>query len=301
MPTPSRRSRADPGAAAGLVQLGRDVLRVLRGHDVALYAAGVTFYAAIGLVPMLLLALWLAGLVAGEESVAAMARELASHLPTNLGAERAATGLADTGSRLGPGPALAALVPATLYGEGLVRAFDRLSVRGDEGRRSLRGRLGSLVIVAFSPVLLLAGLSITNWLSGALGDGLGPRLLGIYLAFLVGWVSLSVLLMFAYRGLAPQRPGLRALLWGALGTASVLSGFSLGWVLFLGIRLPLARAFGGSVPLAALAVSLFWLWLLHLIVLLGYVVTLQLAARRGHPRGPVLEEETVRPMVQPAA
>lgn len=81
---------------------------------------------------------------------------------------------------------------------------------------------------------------------------------------------------------------------GALGTGSVLSGTSLGWVLFLGISIPVERAYGGSVGLAAAAVSLLWLYLLHVIVLLGYVTTLRLAARRGHPLGPVLERNTVR-------
>ena len=199
------------------------------------------------------------------------------------------------------GAAVAALVPATLYGEGLVRAFDRLSVRGDRGRRSLRGRLGSLGIVAASPVLLLIGLATTSAFTRALGDGTGPRLLGIYLAFLVGWLTISVLLLFAYRALAPERPCRRALLWGALGTASVVSGTSLGWVLFLGIRIPLAQAYGGSTPIAAAAVSFLWLYLLHAIVLLGYVVTLRLDARRGHPLGPVLERDTVRPMPTPYA
>ena len=210
----------------------------------ALYAAGVTFYSAIGVVPLLLLAVWSSGLLVGPEHVRTPAHSLTDKLPYNLGAQAAARTLSDSGSRLKPGAALAALVPATLYREGLVRAFDRLSRRGDRGRRSLRGRLGSLVLVAASPVLLLAGVSMTSWLSSALGKGLGPKLLGIYLAFLVGWLSIGVLLGLAYRWLAPERPGVRALLWGAFGTASIVSGTSLGGVLLLGIRIPLGRAYG---------------------------------------------------------
>lgn len=271
-----------------------DVLRGTRGHDVALYAAGVTFYAAVGAVPLLLIALFLAGLAVGQDTVLVLAEELAALLPMNLGAQGAARSLARAGSELQPLAALAALVPASLYGEGLVRAFDRLSVRGECGRRSLRGRLGSLVLVAVSPVLLLAGLAATSGLTRLLGTGTGPRLLGVYLAFLVGWLSISLLLALAYRALAPERPGRRALAWGALATGSVLSGTCLGYVLFLGIRLPIGEAYGGSVPLAAAAVSGLWLYLLHVIVLVGYVTTLCLAARRGHPLGAVLEDEVVR-------
>lgn len=291
---PTQRSRR------GLRVLAVDVRRGVRGHDLALYAAGVTFYAVIGALPLLLLAVYLAGQVVGEQNVRNLAAALADRLPENLGAKDAALAVAAAGSRLRPAAAVAAFVPASLYGEGLVRAFDRLSVRGDRGRRTLRGRLGSLVIVAVSPLLLLAGVAATNTITEALGDGLGPRLLGIYLAFLVGWLSIGLLLAFAYRWLAPERPGARALAWGALGTASVVSGTFLGWVLFLGIDVPLEEAYGGSVPAAAAAISFLWLFVLHVIVLVGYVVTLRLAARGGHPRGPVVEAESVRVLPVPA-
>ncbi len=281
--------------SAALRGLAQDVVRCTRGHDLALYAAGVTFYAAVGAVPLLLLSLFLAGLVVGQETVLSLATELAALLPMNLGAQDAGRSLAVAGSELEPLAALAAFVPASLYAEGLVRAFDRLSIGGQRGRRTLRGRLGSLVLVAVSPVLLLAGLAATSGLTRLLGTGTGARLLGVYLAFLVGWLSISVLLALAYRGLAPERPGGRALAWGALGTASVLSGTSLGYVLFLGIELPIGEAYGGAVPVAAAAVSGLWLYVLHMIVLVGYVTTLCLATRRGHPLGPVVEEAVARP------
>ena len=280
--------------SAGLRALVRDVVRCTRGHDLALYAAGITFYAAVGFVPMLLLALYLAGLIAGQDTVRMLADDLAELLPRNLGAQDAGRFLSEAGTSLGPVRALAALVPATLYGEGLVRAFDRLSDRGNGGRRSLRGRLGSLGILGLAPVLLLAGLLATRGLTTALGDGLGARLLGVYFAFLVGWVAISLLLVLAYRGLAPERPGVRGLLWGAFSTGSMLSGTCLGFVLFLGIRIDLGGAYGGSTPLAAAAVSLGWLYLLHLVVLVGYVLTLQLDARSGHPLAARTEPAAVR-------
>lgn len=102
------------------------------------------------------------------------------------------------------------------------------------------------------------------------------------------------MLAVVYRGLAPERPGVRASAWGALGTGSMLSGTSLGYVLFLGIELPISLAYGGSQVLAAVAVTGLWLYLLHVMVLLGYVVTLQLAARGGQPLGPVVHEDRVR-------
>jgi membrane protein len=281
-------------SSAGVVGLVRDVAGSSRGHDLALYAAAVTFYASIAVVPLLLLTVYLAAVLVGEDVVHPMARELAGLLPSNLGAMDAANALAAAGISLGIGPALASFVPASLYGEGLVRAFDRLSVRGERGRRTLRGRLGSLVIVALSPLLLLAGLGGTNVLTRSLGDSGWARLGGIYGAFLIGWLIISTLLVVAYRGLSPERPSARSLAWGAFGTGSVLSGFCLGYVLFLSIEVPFASAFGGSVPVAAAAVSALWLYGLHVLVLVGYVATLRLHARNGHPRGPVVGRDLVR-------
>lgn len=280
--------------ATGVRALAADVARSTRGHDLALYAAGVTFYAAIGFVPLLLLAVYLAGLIAGDGMVRSLADGLAALLPPGLGARSAARFLSESGTRLGALPALGALVPASLYGEGLVRAFDRLSQAGEPGRRSLRGRLGSLLLVAVSPVLLLLGLTATRGITSALGRGLGPRLLGIYLAFLVGWLTISVLLVISYRAIAPDAPCLRALLWGAFATGSFVSGMCLGFVLFLSLGLDLGAAYGGSTGLATGAVALGWVYVLHAVVLVGYVLTLRLEARHGHPLARATGPDLVR-------
>lgn len=277
-----------------LRELAQDVVRSCRGHDLLLYSAGVTFYATIGIVPLLLLTLFLGGLLVGEQPVLMMASSLAEMLPSAFGAQEVAGRLVEAGVTMPPLAALAALLPGSLYGEGLVRAFDRLSRSGNAGRRSLRGRLGSLVVVAISPVLLLAGLAAQSGLSQALGHSGVERAVSVYVAFLVGWLCVSVLLLYAYRGFAPERPGIRALLWGALSTGSFISGTSLGWVLFLAIEAPLGGVYGGSDMLAAAAVTALWLYLNHVIVLVGYVLTLRLAAREGRPLGDVVLDSSVR-------
>ena len=273
--------------AAGVRSLVRDVGRAVRGHDLALYAAAVTFYATVGLVPLLLLSLYLAGLLMGEAMVRNLADALSGLLPDELGAREAARFLASAGTSMSPLAALAALVPTSLYGEGLVRAFDRLSEQPSR-RRSVRGRLGSLVVVAMSPVLLLAGMSAARSLTSALGDSVLDRLLGVYFVFLVLWLSISPVLVFAYRGLSIERPGRRALLWGAAGTGSFLSGTCLGFVLFLSLGIDLGAAYGGVRHLGTAVACVGWLFVLHVIVLVGYVTTLCLEARQGHPlRAPV--------------
>ena len=279
--------------AGGVRPLVRDVARATRGHDLPLYAAAVTFYATVGVVPLLLLSLFLAGQVAGEQMVRMLADSLAGLLPDRLGAREAARFLSSAGTSMSPLAALAALVPASLYGEGLVRAFDRLSVRPGR-RRSARGRVGSLVVVAMSPVLLLGGMAAARALTQVLGDGTVDRLLGVYFAFLVLWITITPVLVFTYGGLSTQRPGRRALLWGAAGTGSFLSGTCLGFVLFLSLGIDLGGAYGGAGSLATAVACVGWLWVLHVLVLLGYVVTLCLEARNGRPLAPRVTHIAVR-------
>ena len=268
--------------SAGVRALVRDVVVASRGHDLALIAAGVTFYAAVGLIPMWLLALFLAGQLMGPDMVRDLADGLTGLLPDELGARDAARFLSSAGTSMSPLAALAALVPASLYGEGLVRAFDRFTDQPSR-RRSARGRIGSLAVVALSPVLLLGGLSAAQALTRVLGDSTLDRVLGIYFAFLVGWFTISPVLAFAYRGLTLERPGRRALLWGAAGTGSFLSGTCLGFLLFLSLGIDLGGAYGGATHLATAFASVGWLFVLHIIVLVGYVTTLVLEGRRGHP------------------
>ena len=279
--------------AGGVRPLVRDVARATRGHDLPLYAAAVTFYATVGVVPLLLLSLFLAGQVAGEQMVRMLADSLAGLLPDRLGAREAARFLSSAGTSMSPLAALAALVPASLYGEGLVRAFDRLSVRPGR-RRSARGRVGSLVVVAMSPVLLLGGSAAARALTQVLGDGTVDRLLGVYFAFLVLWITITPVLVFTYGGLSTQRPGRRALLWGAAGTGSFLSGTCLGFVLFLSLGIDLGGAYGGSLPLATAAACVGWLFVLHVVVLVGYIATLCLQARDGHPTAAPVERARVQ-------
>jgi uncharacterized BrkB/YihY/UPF0761 family membrane protein len=61
----------------------RDVARATHGHDMALYAAAVTFYATVGLIPLLLLSLFLAGQLLGSDMVQDLAAALPGCSPTS--------------------------------------------------------------------------------------------------------------------------------------------------------------------------------------------------------------------------
>ena len=77
--------------------LARNPVRSLRAHDPALYAAGVTFFAGIALVPTVLVAVWLAGRLVGPELVAELGRSLADALPDVLGAPHVAESTVEAG------------------------------------------------------------------------------------------------------------------------------------------------------------------------------------------------------------
>jgi membrane protein len=262
--------------------LARCLVRSLRGHDLALYAAGVTFFAGIALVPTVLLAVWLTGRLVGPERVAELGRSLAEALPDALGAPQVAESTVEAGLRLPALGALAVLFPASFYGEGLRRAFVSLT-DADDTLIGWRGRLLVLPLFAAAPVLLLGVLLITPTLARLFGAGGASVVLGIVLAFLTDWVVLSLALAWVYRVVGPTRPSWLAASWGAAATGSFLAGFVQGFVLFLAIPLDLGLPFGGfTVVGGAVAVGL-WLYLLHMIVLVGYGLTHRIDERGGVP------------------
>jgi membrane protein len=249
----------------------------LRGKDLALHAAGVTFYAAIAVVPLLLVVGWLATLLVGDDLVRAFAGTMERALPDTLGAGRVASEILDQAAQLSVLGALLALLPATLYGEGLRRTYASLSGSPDTAG-GLRGRLAVLPVLAVAPLLLLAVLAITPLLDGLFGSGPGPTALGIYLALTVDWIAISVPLAWSFRVVAADPPAWSAALVGGFATGAFVSGFLQGFVLFLSLPLDLGAPFGGLTAVGAVIAVLLWMWWLHVVVLVGYVATRQAVA-----------------------
>jgi membrane protein len=90
-------------------RLIRGTMRSLRGRDLALHAAAVTFYGGIAVVPVALLTVWLAGLVAGQARVRRLMAYPIGDFPTAIGADRALAALVEAGLTLTPVLAVAAL------------------------------------------------------------------------------------------------------------------------------------------------------------------------------------------------
>jgi membrane protein len=258
--------------------------RPLRGRDVSLHAAAVTFYAGIAVVPVALLGVWITGLIAGADRVRRLTAYTIAALPDAIGVPRALSALIDAGLHLTPLLALASLLPATLYGEGLRRAFVSLNDPG-ESLVGWRGRLLWLPLLAATPALLLAmflALPVTSglWLRGgwyAVG--------GVVLSFLAAWLLLTPVVIWVYRYVAPGRPEWLAAVAVGSFTAANLSGFLHGFVLFSALPLRLGTPFGGFSQIGGMVAVGLWLYLFHVIVLAGFAATLSassyLRARRS--------------------
>jgi membrane protein len=249
--------------APALGPVASQVRRRTTGHDLPLAAAGLTFYALVAAIPLGLLVTRLVAVAAGSSWTSHRLLDAADLLPAP--GRGAVAFFAQHGTSLPWGAALASLLPIGLYGEGLVRSFSRLSPETVR-RRPLRGRVTAGALVLASPPAL-AGALVAVQLIGRPG-----LLLGTYLAFLVAWSLLSVLLALAYRLLTPAAPGPAALWWPAAAAGSVLAGFGLGFVWLLHLHPDVGQVYGGSTDLALAALAALWAYGLNLAALAGFAV-----------------------------
>jgi membrane protein len=264
----------------------REVGRSFPVSDVALWAAGASFFALLGVVPITLIGLRVAAALIGPDAVAAGMETAIGGLPGGHGTPAALRTLTATALNLSWLRTVVALFPASLYGEGLRRAFLQLSPRRSERLTGWRGRLGVLPVVALAPLLVLAVLASAPVAAPLYAAGGGSLLLGVLIAFHVVWIGVSTALVLVYRLVAAGRVGLRALLWGGFGTGSFLAGFLQGFLLFLAIPVEWSLPFGGLPVFGAVAALALWLYLVHVLVLVGYRLTLVLDGRsagRGRP------------------
>ncbi|MGA5302894.1 YhjD/YihY/BrkB family envelope integrity protein [Nucisporomicrobium flavum] len=246
--------------------------RPLQGRDLALHAAAVTFYAGIAVVPVALLAIWITGLIAGADRVRRLTGRTIDALPDAIGAPNALERLIEAGLHLTPWLALASLLPATLYGEGLRRAFVSLRDPG-ESLVGWRGRLLWLPLLAAAPALLLSLFLALPVTSGLWVRGGWYAVAGVILSFLAAWLVLTPVVIWVYRGVAPGRPEWLATTLVGSFTAANLSGFLHGFVLFCSLPLDLGAPFGGFTEIGGTVAVGLWLYLFHVIVLAGFAAT----------------------------
>jgi membrane protein len=264
----------------------RGAARQLHGRDLALIAAGLTFYAGIAVVPLLLVAVRLTALLTSPATVSDLAGRLAGLLPAQLGAPEALTALTRAGVGMGLLDVVLALLPLSLYGEGLRRALLRFTPRRDT-LTGWRGRLLGLPLVAATPLLLYPLLLAASAMAELTerGNRLGSLAVGYYSVLF----ALTVPLLWGFGVVAAGRLRWPALVSGVLFTAACLSGFLQGFVLFLSLPLALGAPFGGLTVVGAVVAVSLWLFLLHLVVIGGWLLTQALDERLRTGQSPSSE------------
>ena len=159
-------------------------------------------------------------------------------------------------------PALiAAVLIATLYGEGLTRALARLGGGGPGSPRCPVPRLDASSAGRPRPsdrtaargglrLLVGGGLVLAARLSQAIGSGGKATVLGVYLSFLVVWAGATVNVLLCYRVFGPFRPRLGPLLWGAAAAGSWIAGSALGFLFVLSLPTSLGSRSRAATPSA---------------------------------------------------
>ncbi|WP_422746944.1 YhjD/YihY/BrkB family envelope integrity protein [Mycobacterium sp. WMMD1722] len=255
--------------------LASGVRKTFPGSDLSLWAAGATFFGVIGLVPLALASLWAVGAIVGHDAVTAAMESAIGGLPDGHGTPEALRTLTSVALSMSWVQALVVLFPASLYGEGLRRAFVQMSAAPDT-LTGWRGRAGLLAVAAVAPFLVLAVLASASYVAPLYERGGGSLIWGIVVAFHIVWLTVSTALLGVFGLIGPGRIGWRALALGSFGTGAILAGFLQGFVLFLAIPIPWSAPFGGLPIVGAVSALSLWLYLLHILVLCGFRVTVAL-------------------------
>ena len=222
---------------------------------------------------MLVLAFGLTAWVTSPEEVVELGERLSELLPSAVGAPDAVERLVAAGVGLSLFDGLLALLPMSFYGEGLRRALLRFGGRR-EGLTGWKGRMAALPVVLITP-LLLYPLLLTVPVMADLAEtgGVGPTIGRIAIGFYGVTAALAVPLAWGFRVVAGEPVRWPALVTGALFTAACLSGFLQGFVLFLALPLDLGAPFGGLDVVGGVVALGLWLFLLHLVVIGGWLAT----------------------------
>lgn len=287
-----RAGRAGRGARVRAVRaVLADTRQRLRGRDLTLTSAAASLYGALAVVPSLLVAVSLSGVVLGRDRTADYGSRLAQTLPTAMGAGRGADALVAAGLALTPVGVVFAVFMGTAYGEGLSRAFVRFAPpRAGERPPTWWVRAATLPLLGLAP-LLLSGLLVASPTLASIDARTGPwgRLLAAYLSLTLVWVLLWLPLTWTYRLVGPGRPSWRASFTAAVTAAAFVSGFLQGFIVFLAVPVDLGRPFGGLTGVGVASALLLWLWVLHAVVLVGYALAWAVDARLRRSTGAATE------------
>ncbi len=251
-----------------------EVIRRAREQDILLVAGGLAFYALVSAAPMVIVVLWVVSLVLGDERVQRFAEALGEFAPENMGGEEAVKRVAELGPGAGITALLAAAWPATSYGSGLIRAFERLADgENEKWFRGLRGR--GLVLLVLFPVFVFGGLLASLAGTAVLRQATDGQMLGLGIAAVTGFLGAVVVVGLIYRMFPPPGAvGWTGIRRGALATAAAISVMSLAFTAYLRLGADFEERYLSS-ALAGVVLLALWLFLFNLLLLAGYRLALE--------------------------
>jgi YihY family inner membrane protein len=247
------------------------LVRSVREKEVLLYAGGLAFYGLVSIAPFLVISFWIAGFFVDEDGFRQLGDQIDDMTPSGTNMSGAIQSLATVGAGIGIGALVSALWPATAYGSGLVRAFDRVSEHGERDFKGAHGRFRALLFVVLLPAFLLGALGTSYVVAGLFGDGIWLTLLAWAAALVAGFVAAFLAIGTIYLVFGPGLMEARAIAAGAAAAAAALALTSLGFVVYLGQGADFEERVAGSGFAAVVLLSL-WLYLANVILLLGYTL-----------------------------
>lgn len=261
----------------------RRVVARARREDVLLLSGALGFYALVSLVPLVILALLLTGIVVSESRIHAFADQLSRVAPENIGIDSAVQGVAEQGTRLGVVAGLLALWPATAYGSGLAQAFEHITPTHDRRRSGIRGR--GLAVLILLPLFLVGSILASFVGTKVLGDARVGAVLGPVLALLAGFLIAAVAIALIYRIFPPEILGWRAVAKATVFTSVGVSVLSLGFVLYVSLGANFQERYATS-WMGVVILMAVWLYLANVLLLVGYKIALE-AEPTSEQRPPV--------------
>lgn len=252
-----------------------------RSDEALSTAAGLAFFALVASVPSALIALWVTGSIVGFDGVnAAVERVTSSVDPSGAQAAAFFEQVVDVARRLGWGSVVAAIWPATTYGAGLARAFDRLTPQRQRPMDGIRGRLLGVVVVGMLPLVILGALAVvvlapgggSGWVVGTLGGGT------------MSFLAVATVTGVIFHLFSPVDVGSGAAVRGGAVSSGLVLVATIGFALYLRL------GSGGDEQYASSTVALvvllgLWLYLVNAALIVGYKAALHHAGADAWHQG----------------
>lgn len=277
-PPPSRDHEVVPSERPGRFTMLRRAWKTSSRMQLPLIAAGVAFYAFLAIIPTLIAAVLVYGLVSDPEEVTQQVEEYASALPTSaqeLLTEQMSNLAGANQQALGIGLIIAlvvALWSASTGTANLIKAIN-LAYDGADDRGFVKTRALALLFTLGAIIFFIVVVALVTALPAVLGAFDLPQW-ARWLIEAARWLVLILLVITALAVLyrwAPEREGVRFrwITFGAILATLLWAAASIGFAIYVDNFGSYAETYGS---LAGVVVLLLWLWLGAFAALFGAAV-----------------------------